>query len=78
MWVWLFLIWLKEEYFNTCSDPVNLFGFVYLVIGGIGVAMLFISLFGMCIGRMRKGNTDYYGVDNGLYDTGDVDFDPYQ
>ncbi len=78
MWLWLFWIWLDEEFYDKCSDPVNLFGFVYLILGALGIGMLLLSVCGICVGKMRKGQDDGYGIDNGLYDTGDVDFDPYQ
>ena len=75
MWLWLVYIWLDEEWFEQCSDPVNLFGFVYLVLGFVALLMLAISLCGCVIGRLRKDDED--GL-RGLYDTEDVDFDPYQ
>ncbi len=75
MWTWLLIIWWKKEYFKQCSDPVNLFGFVYLVLGAIAFLMLVISMFGCLIGRFRN---DESLEARGLYDTEDVDFDPYQ
>ena len=52
MWVWLFWLYWKDEYFKQCSDPVDLFGFVYLILGGIAILMIFISLLGFICGKL--------------------------
>ena len=74
MWIWLVIIWWKDEYFKQCSDPVNLFGFVYLILGAVAFLMLIISFFGCLIGLVRP---EQVHSGEGLYD-GEVDFDPYQ
>ncbi len=79
MWIWLVVISSKSEYFDACSDPVDLFGFVYLVLGGICVLMVALSLFGFCCGMLRPKDNIGTGVDRGVYDyDDDVDFNPYQ
>lgn len=79
MWVWLVIIVWKDEYFEACSDPVDLFGFVYLILGGIAALMIVLSLFGMCCGLLRPKESIGTGTDRGVYDyDDDVDFNPYQ
>ena len=74
MWVWLLVLWWKKEYFKQCSDPVNLFGFVYLILGAVAFLMCLISIFGCLIGKIRPDGSDTV---RGLGDTEDVDYDQY-
>lgn len=52
MWIWLVIIIRIDEFYDKCSDPVNLFGFVYLILGLIGVGMICVYLLGWCFGKM--------------------------
>ena len=79
MWIWLVIIIWEEEYFDTCSDPVDLFGFVYLILGAIALGILLLSILGMICGLLRPKSSVTTGLDRGIYEnTGDVDFNPYQ
>lgn len=50
MWVWLVIIYSDDEWHNKCSDPVDHFGLVYLILGAIALFMLAIAIFGFICG----------------------------
>ncbi len=80
MWVWLVVIISKDEYFNKCSDPVDIFGFAYLILGAIAMVMIGVILLGACCGKLSPKSTVSTGMDRVIYDNADedVDFNPYQ
>ena len=52
MWTWLVVIHWKNEFHDKCSTPVDLFGFVYLILGLIGILMIVFLLLGFCFGKL--------------------------
>lgn len=50
-----------------------------MLLGAIGLAIMFISIFGFFWGAIRPKDNIGTGYDRGVYDvSGDVDFNPYQ
>ena len=79
MWIWLLVILFKDELYDKCSTPVNLFGFVYLILGLIALILVVFLILGFCFGKLTPKQSIGTGLDRGIYDTGDdVDFNPYQ
>ena len=52
MWIWLLVILFKDELYDKCSTPVNLFGFVYLILGLIALVLVFFLILGFCFGKL--------------------------
>lgn len=78
MWVWLVVIFTKKEWLEKCSDPVDLFGMVYFILGAIGIFMIGVAILGWICGLVTPKPKIGTGLDRGIYDaTDDVDFNPY-
>lgn len=78
MWIWLVIIMSKREWLEECSDPVDLFGVAYLILGAIGIFMIGVGILGWVCGLVTPKPKIGTGIDRGIYDaTEDVDFNPY-
>lgn len=67
---------------NKCSEPVNLFGIVYLVLGALAAIMVAFALLGLLFSLIRPKDKITNKLGEGVYhDTNydqNVDFNPYQ
>lgn len=78
MWIWLIYIMGKKEYIGACSEPVDLFGVVYLILVAIGIFLMIVGILGWVCGLLTPKPKITTGEGRALYNaTDDVDFNPY-
>ena len=81
MWVWLVAIVWKDEYMDKCSEPVDLFGVAYLILGALAVLMILVAIIGAIIGLVRPKESVHTDLASGVYHDpaydDDLDFNPY-
>lgn len=78
MWLWILYLFGKKEWLDKCSDPVDHFGVVYVVLGAIGMFLILVSILGCICGLLTPRPKIGTGENRSLYNaSGDVDFNPY-
>ena len=73
MWIWLVVIFYKKQFLG-CSDPVDMFGIVLMVLGALAASVLAFSILGLLWTLVRPRDSSNRGA---IYNE-DVDFNPYQ
>lgn len=78
MWIWIVVLIGQNKWINRCSDPVDLFGIVYTILGAIGIFIIGVAILGWICGFLTPKPKISTGQNRSLYNaTGDVDFNPY-
>ena len=72
-WIWLVVLFGKKEFLG-CSDPMDMFGIIFLVMGGLAVVVLVLGVLGWVWSLLRPSDNSNRGA---IYNE-DVDFNPYQ
>lgn len=73
MWIWLIVIFAKKEYLG-CSDPTDMFGIIFLVLGALGAVILLFGIVGFLWSLIRPSDSSHHAA----FYNDDVDFNPYQ
>ena len=73
MWIWLCVIFGKKEFLG-CSDPMDMFGIIFLVMGALAVLILILGMLGWVWSLLRPSDNSNRAA---IYND-DVDFNPYQ
>ena len=81
MWVWLCVVLWKNDFLNKCSQPVDMFGIVYFVLGALGLLMAIVAIVGAIFGLVRPKENVHTDLGSGVYHDpaydDDLDFNPY-
>ena len=78
MWIWLMYLVCKDKWLNKCTEPVDMFAIIYLIIWGLFLVGCLLSVFGLLMMCLRPKQTSETKIGGGLYhDDDNVDFNPY-
>ena len=57
MWVWNFILWIKNDYlgsfYPTCNDAANFYADIYRYLGYFFIGVLIIGLFALLCAKIR-------------------------
>ena len=81
MWIWLVVIMWRDQYLEKCSEPVDMFGVVYLILGGLAGVIVIFGLLGGLFGLVRPKDSINTDIGRGVYHDpaydDNLDFNPY-
>ena len=73
MWIWLIVIFAKKQFLG-CSDPVDMFGIIFLVLGALAALVGVLGILGGLWTLVRPSDR----ANKAAFYNEDVDFNPYQ
>ena len=73
LWIWLVVIFAKKQYLG-CSDPTDMFGIIFLVLGALALLILLFGILGGLWKLLRPNDNAHKAA----FYNDDVDFNPYQ
>lgn len=68
MWVWNFILWIKNDYlgsfYPTCNDAANFYADIYRYLGYFFIGVLIIGLFALLCAKIRPKDDLGAGLGN--------------